>query len=58
MIDHCSSILNVIADDKAVDADKSASITSDYESDDTVWVVSAVLYCSPNLWYLFEELAC
>ena len=36
MIDHCSSILNVIADDKAVDADKSASITSDYESDDTV----------------------
>ena len=58
MIDHCSNILNVIADDKAVDADKSASITSDYESDDTVWVVSAVLYCSPNLWYLFEELAC
>ena len=45
LIDHSSNILKIIADDKANDADKSASITSDFESNDTVWVVCAVLYC-------------
>ena len=36
MIDRSSNILNVIADDKADDADKIASITSGFESDHTV----------------------
>ena len=45
LIDHSSNILKITADDKANDADKSASITSDFESNDTVWVVCAVLYC-------------
>ena len=45
LINRFSNILNVIADDKAYDTDKIASIISDFESDDDVWVVCAVLHC-------------
>ena len=45
LINRFSNILNVIADDKAYDTDKIASIISDFESDDYVWVVCAVLHC-------------
>ena len=44
MIDCSSNDLNVIADDKADDADKITSITSGFENNDTVWVVCTVLY--------------
>ena len=43
LIDPSSNILNV--HNKADDADKIASIISDFESDGTVWVVCADLYC-------------
>ena len=36
LINRFSIILNVIADDKAYDTDKIASIISDFESDDDV----------------------
>ena len=36
LIDLSSNILNLIADDKADHADKIASITSDFESNETV----------------------
>ena len=45
MIDRSSNILNVIADDRADDADKIASITGGFESDYTVWVADAIQYC-------------
>ena len=45
LIDPSSNILNVIAHNKADDTDKIASIISDFESDGTVWVVCADLYC-------------
>ena len=45
MIDRSSNILNVIADDKADDADKIASIISGCKSNDSVWVVCEVLHC-------------
>ena len=45
MIDRSSNILNVIADDRADDADKIASITGGFEIDHTVWVADAIQYC-------------
>ena len=49
LIDPSSNILNVIADDKRDDEDKIASIISDFESNDSVWVdtdaVCGVLHC-------------
>lgn len=44
LIGQSSNIVNLVADDKAYDADKIAFIPSFYVSGDAVWVVCAVLH--------------
>ena len=53
LTDHSSNILNAVADDRAVNADKTG-----FKSDGTVWAVVQFCIVILNTWYFVQELVC